>query len=381
MDRKEDSMNINKFIREHSHLSYEELAAHTGLKPEAVRKRYRSLGLPYKKENSQVDKDVVISKLVTLKRESDEKYKELLQKVQVLEKEVDAVHSFGAIESHNIVAQPHTQSEATAVVLASDFHCEETVLKEKVNGMNQYSLHVAKQRSDEFFANIVKLIKKEQQAITIKNLILWLGGDFISGSIHEELLENCSLRPMEAILFAQELIASGIRYLLDNTEVHITLPCSVGNHTRITDKVHISTEQGNSLEYFMYHNLAKQFNHEKRLTWIIAEGYHTYLKVYDKTLRFHHGHAMKYGGGVGGIYISVNKAIAQWNKVKWADLDLFGHFHQQRDGGNFLCNGSLIGYNTFSIVIKGDYEKPKQTFFLIDRNRGKTVVCPITLSH
>ena len=94
-------------------------------------------------------------------------------------------------------------------------------------------------------------------------------------------------------------------------------------------------------------------------------------------LRFHHGHGMKYGGGVGGIYIPINKAIAQWNKALRADLDVFGHWHQFRDGGNFICNGSIIGYNAYALRIKADYEEPKQAFFLMDKNRGKTIVAPI----
>ena len=119
------------------------------------------------------------------------------------------------------------------------------------------------------------------------------------------------------------------------------------------------------------------YRDEPRIKWIIPEGIHSYLDIYDTTIRFHHGHAVKYGGGVGGIYIPVNKAIAQWNKGRRADLDVFGHFHQLRDGGNFLCNGSLVGYNAFALSIKADYEPPKQALFLIDKKRGRTCTWPI----
>ena len=80
---------------------------------------------------------------------------------------------------------------------------------------------------------------------------------------------------------------------------------------------------------------------------------------------------------MGGIFIPANKAIAQWNKVQWADLDVFGHFHQMKDGGNFVSNGSLIGFNAYALSIKADYEHPKQAFFLIDRKRGRTITAPI----
>ena len=85
------------------------------------------------------------------------------------------------------------------------------------------------------------------------------------------------------------------------------------------------------------------------------------------------------GGGVGGIYIPTNKAIGQWNKGRNVDLDVFGHFHQARDGGNFICNGSIIGYNAFAVSIKADFEAPRQQLFLIDSKHGRTCTWPILM--
>ena len=47
------------------------------------------------------------------------------------------------------------------------------------------------------------------------------------------------------------------------------------------------------------------------------------------------------------------------------------------DGGNFISNGSLIGYNAFAVKIGASYEPPRQAFCLIDSKRGKTGVFPI----
>ena len=188
------------------------------------------------------------------------------------------------------------------------------------------------------------------------------------------------MRPMDATLECWRILSAGINYILDNTDVNLIIPCHSGNHARTTKKTHPSTESGNSLEYILYHGLASEFKDNKRVTFVIPTSYHSYIDVGGFMLRFHHGHAMRYSGGIGGIYISVNKAIAQWNKVQRADLDIFGHFHQLRDGGNFICNGSLIGWNEFANFIKADYEKPKQAFFLIDHERGeKTITAPIFL--
>jgi hypothetical protein len=105
----------------------------------------------------------------------------------------------------------------------------------------------------------------------------------------------------------------------------------------------------------------------------------TYVKVYNYSCRFHHGHALKYSGGIGGLFIPAFKAISQWNKSKHADWDFFGHFHQMKDGGNFISNGSLIGFNAYAVKIKADYEAPKQAFAIIDEERGLDVVRKITL--
>ena len=79
-----------------------------------------------------------------------------------------------------------------------------------------------------------------------------------------------------------------------------------------------------------------------------------------------------------GITIPVNKAIAGWNKAHTVDLDVFGHYHQRFDGGSFICNGSLIGYNAYAVSIKAGYEPPSQTCFLINRQfQAKTAVMPI----
>ena len=127
----------------------------------------------------------------------------------------------------------------------------------------------------------------------------------------------------------------------------------------------------------MYQHLAEKFMSEPRVKFIISEGAHSLVDIYDYKLRFLHGHDIKYYGGVGGITIPVNKAIAQWDKGHRVYLTCFGHFHQIFDGQNFVANGSMIGYNAFALSIKASPERPAQQLFIIDKKRGKTIVAPI----
>lgn len=293
---------------------------------------------------------------------------------------------------------PYTRGgkgEATAVAVASDWHIEEEVKPETCGGMNFYNLEESKRRAETFFRKLLYLIQLEQQNTKVNRLILALLGDFISGDIgHKDILLSTLLGPSQAILRCQDYLISGIQFLLNNSELEIVIPCHSGNHARMEKEQLIANESSYSLEYIMYNCMKLYFGAkgEKRVKFVIPEGYHSYQTVYDLTLRFHHGHSIRYGGGVGGITIPVNKKIAQWNKTKdarnapfyesikdsiaeWnlarpADIDVFGHFHQFMDGGNFVANGSLIGYSPYAISVGGSYEPPKQALFFVHSKYG-----------
>ena len=226
------------------------------------------------------------------------------------------------------------------------------------------------------FRNMLKLVKKEQQDTHISTLVLALLGDMISSNIHDELLESCEVPPVEAAIIAQSYLASGIQYLLDNSRLNLIIPCCVGNHSRITKDVHVSKEQGNSLEWMIYCNLAERFRSNKRVTFVLSKSYFTWVTVYDFPIRFHHGHAMKYGGGVGSISIPINKAIARYDLARTAYLDCFGHFHTPMNVDKFVSNGCLIGNTPYGKRM-GFTGRPQQQFFLIDKHYGKTGCFPI----
>lgn len=385
-----NSKKIDEMITGHADLSYDEIADIVGIKPDAVRSRYRRLGLPPKKVTSQnrtlspekeIERDVAVQSLTRKVKGTDAKYKLIQEQNEALRSQFEVLKVVGDKNHYEIpVRKGDTKNVVTAVAVASDWHIGETVHSDHINGMNEYNPDVAKKRIDKFFQNVVRLCQMFGKESKIDNLVLALLGDFINNQLREEAMENNSMLPMEEVIESWRLLTAGIEYILDNTDLHLIIPCHSGNHARVTRKVHWSTEAGNSLEYAMYHAISKEFAGNKRVEFIIPKSYHSYVDVAGFVIRFHHGHAIKYSGGIGGLFIGAYKGISQWQKARHADLDVFGHYHQSKDGGNFLCNGSLIGFNEYAVAIKADFEKPKQTFFLIDHKRKeKTVTTPIFL--
>lgn len=315
-----------------------------------------------------------------LKQERKEK-EELQERVRELS---DKLEFYSTIEdgivSHTIHPVKHKGSDATAIAVLSDIHVEERVSKGSVNNLNEYNLDIAKARIEKFFQKVLFLTEHERQITPIRTFILAILGDTIAGHIHDELVESNYMSPVQAILFIQEQLVSGIDFLLRHGNFEqIVIPCCYGNHGRTTKKPRHSTGAQNNFEWMMYKNMETHYQNNKKVKFVISSGYHCYLDVYKFVLRFHHGDAIRYQGGIGGLFIPANKAIGAWNRAKPAYLDIFGHYHQLMDGGSFISNGSVVGYNAFALSIKAAYEKPQQVFLVLDKDRGKTAVRPIFL--
>jgi len=353
-----------------------------GTSETSIKRLRRKYGIPRPFQEKEMTFSDVVEKTEKRKEESASK-KELritLDRIAELEKElaVKTVIAENSLRTYKILPTTSQGSEATAFLIASDWHIEEEVKPESVNGVNEYNLEISKERADRFFANGRRLISIARKDTKVDKVVLALLGDMITNNIHDELKEIALLTPALAILRCQEYIVSGINHLLEDKEIkELVVVCTTGNHGRITKDRRHATEQGNSLEHIMYHYIASEFRDNPKVKFVINESYHTYLDVYDSTIRFHHGHNIGYGGGIGGITIPINKKIDKWNTLRKVDLDVMGHFHQLFDGGRFIVNGSLIGYNAYALSIGASPEVPQQAFFLWFKGRGKTMNCPI----
>ena len=333
--------------------------------------------------------DVELEKVRAKQANRQAQIEVLTQRLLRAEKENAIFTELDKLTPQTIEVSPKAKtgvSESAAIMVWSDWHSEETVLPEQVSGKNEFNLAVFHERFWNLLRGNLAWFRINAAATTIKTIVLALLGDFITGSIHDDLMEGNQLQPAQAIHNVFSYLVKAIDYVLENTpkDVELIIPCHSGNHGRMTHEQRIATEAGNSLEYFMYLMLRDHFENNKRVKFIVQNGYHSYVSFFEGrfTARFHHGHQINYQGGVGGITIPVNKAIAQWNKARHADLDVFGHFHTKFDGGNFISNGALIGYSAYAVSIKGTYEEPSQQQFLINREySAKTAVMPVFVKN
>lgn len=265
--------------------------------------------------------------------------------------------------------RPHN---ATAVVLLSDWHCEERVDPATVNFQNRYDLQTCEMRVAELTERFCELLEHERQLVDIRRVVVWLGGDFLTGHIHEDCVEVAQLSPLNALRFAGGLIRGFIDTVADMAD-SVIVATNSGNHGRSNSgKLRIATELDHSFEQYLYTQMAAQET-RANVEWLVGGGYLNYVDLDGFLIRFHHGHAVRYSGnGVGGITIPVNKSIAQWDRARTADLTCFGHYHQFQwlRGSRYVANGSLIGHSAFATVVcKSSGEEPCQSMIVIDHGR------------
>ena len=301
-----------------------------------------------------------------------------LEESQAREEVLLATDAFELVKDLPAMRPVRGKPCATPVICCNDWHAEEKVDPDTISGLNKFDLRICKKRTDKLWEKAGYLINFYRNVATVQDGVLWIGGDMMSGAIHDELEESNFLGPTEAILFVMERVVEGIRFLLKEVKLkHIRVICNYGNHGRTTQKRRVSTSHLHSWEWLAYNQIAKVFEEDDRVTFQIPKGYHAYCKIQGWDVRFQHGDNVRYQGGVGGISIPVNKALAAWNKSKHADYDIFGHWHQYLNEWRWTSCGCLVGYNAFALSIKADFQPPTQTLIFFDKAKGKTAALPI----
>lgn len=304
--------------------------------------------------------------------------KHLLNELESREKQIETLSALKEAPPVSVVAKrgigEGKRRQCVPVMMISDLHVEEPVPPEKVNGLNEYNLDIAKRciaRCGEAFEWIT-----QDKRWDMRTGVLAILGDTYSGYIHAELEETSFLSPIKAVMWVQEELERLIRYILAHTELEkLIVPCKDGNHGRTTQKIRAATRTDNSLEWLMYKTLAARFDNEPRVQFIVEEGLYTYIDVYDETLGLTHGDQFQYQGGVGGLLIPVRRGLNEVRKYKPGTkrpiVYCMGHFHEEKDEDDVVINGSAIGMTPWSLSKGFKPENRAQHWFLVDSSRGK----------
>jgi hypothetical protein len=272
----------------------------------------------------------------------------------------------------------------TPCTIASDWHFGERVTLEETLGRNSYDIKEAHRRAGNFWDNVFWLRRAVQRdGVSADDHVLNLNGDMISGSIHSELIETNDVPLIEQVFEVARAIKPGLREL-SRTCRKVYVPCTHGNHARVTDKSRIKTGWANSLESILY-RILRDWSADvglDNIEWIIPRAENLQIDVHGWRLQAQHGTQIKSQGGIGGILVP----LTRWaTRSASANYYLFGHFHTACQFESVIVNGSLIGDSSYSTANAmggkaGKPRPPEQVNFLIDERRGLRRFDPVSVT-
>ncbi|OQB38604.1 MAG: hypothetical protein BWY09_01289 [Candidatus Hydrogenedentes bacterium ADurb.Bin179] len=278
---------------------------------------------------------------------------------------------------------PSHGTAGVPTLFLSDWHWGETVDPDQVFGLNQFDLEIAHARAQRVVERTIDLLKNHMVSKDYPGLVLALGGDFISGDIHEELTATNDQPVMPVVLDLYGVLIWAIETLQKEFQ-RVFIPCVSGNHARITRKIQSKNRGFNNFDWLLYNLLEKHFEGNRSITFQITSGEDLQYKVYNHRYRLTHGDQFRGGDGIIGPLGPVTRG--DFKKRTWAtqvgleyETLLLGHFHTFVAMDTIIQNGSLIGYNEFALRGNFKFSRPEQALWMTHPRRGITFRVPVQL--
>lgn len=266
----------------------------------------------------------------------------------------------------------------TVCTILSDTHFDEVVMPAEIGGINSYNRAIATARLQTYFEKVIEISRDYISHMDYDGLVLFLGGDLVSGDIHDELKETNEDTVLGTVVYWTTQLAAGIRLLQEYFgQVHV--PCVVGNHGRRTRKPRMKLRARDNFDWFIAIQLAALFAEDPNVTFDVADSTDTLVEVYSTRHLLTHGDQVKGGGGIGGIWPPIKRLQARKQVIVPHDVLVMGHWHQliQAATNGLIVNGSLKGYDEYASINNFAPEDPMQAYWIVTPEHGVTFQAPI----
>lgn len=320
-----------------------------------------------------LEENVEISKLKTQLRKVELEKKEILDEYEKKSKLFNLLNDIDKAEIKkqdypSFLQKETIKSDSTIPTLfLSDLHFDEIVYPEQINYINQYNREIAIKRLNYMVDSSINILTKHMK-LNYDGFVFALGGDLLSGNIHEELRENNEAPILDSILVLTDLLIHQIEKL-KKVFKKVFVPCVVGNHGRLDKKPRMKNKVIDNFEYILCKSIERHFSKDKDVSVIVSPSSDLNFEIYNTKFLLTHGDQFKGGNGIAGVFSPIMRGDAQKRKRNNAiqnnyDVLMIGHFHQLITTKNIIMNGSVKGYDEYSFNSNFSFENPQQALFL-----------------
>lgn len=282
-----------------------------------------------------------------------------------------------------------TSGPGVPSVLWSDWHWGEVVQPAQVAGINKFDLDIAHARAKMLVSRTIDLCFNHMVKPNYPGIVINLGGDMVSGDIHEELAESNEVKSMPTVLDITTRLIWMLEQMADRFE-RVFVPCVAGNHGRTTKKSPFKNRSFTNFDWQIYHLLQMHFKAkgDKRLVFMIPDGADAPYTVYNHRYLLTHGDNLGVKGGDGiigalGPILRGSFKISNANSSIGQPFDtlLMGHWHQYIPLRRVIVNGTLKGYDEYAMLaLRAGPEDPCQALWFTHPKRGITAHWAVKLT-
>lgn len=269
---------------------------------------------------------------------------------------------------------PKGKKRGTPTLFLSDLHWGERVYANQVGGVNTFDMPTARARLRTVTDTFLQMCFDELARPDYPGVIAALGGDLISGYIHEELKHHADGALTEQVIDVVEHLQVCLSTLADEFG-RVYVPCVVGNHGRLDRKPPAKNAVKENLEWLAYEFLRKFFQDDNRVTFTVATGLDLLYSVHGFRYLLTHGDQFKGGTGITGPLLPQMRGKQKKDMVYSAtnrkfDCMIMGHWHHARMLNEIIVNGSLVGYDEYAFKMNFGFQPPQQTMWITDPRHG-----------
>ena len=306
-----------------------------------------------------VDNDVLIEKARAESRVWHEKYQTMVRREALAQRLVsamqDSVQAITPLPLLPIVSSASTDHDQLAVALLSDLHIGEVVDPEETGGLAQYNMQIFNRRLALWTHKVIDLVTFRRSFVHVPELLIAGLGDWVSGSIHDELARTNEGHETSILSRGAYLVAQSFALLSPHFE-NIHFHGVVGNHGRMTKRPE-AKERWNNWDYLMYQLVALFCRDIENIHFHIPKSFYTVVDANGLRLLLIHGDNIKSYMSI--PFYGINRAISNFHDIlqnteHQFDGVLMGHFHSAADidkfAGPVLISSSFKGGDEFCFL-------------------------------
>lgn len=304
---------------------------------------------------------------------------------------VREIHGLAAAHEYRppgwlIEDRPGRSLTGVPVLFSSDWHLQEVVRKAEVGGVNEFDAEIAAQRVRNMVERTIDLCVHHMTNPSYPGIVYALGGDIITGNIHEELARTNDRTVMEGVLAAFDQNVWVIEQLAARFG-RVFVPGVPGNHGRSTLKPVMKGRVQTSYEWMLYCMLERHFKPYPEVRFYVPLTGDAHFNLYGHRFMLTHGDVLGVKGGDGIIGAlgpitrgRIKTAASEAQVGREFDTLMIGHYHTYMalPASGLIVNGALKGYDEYArLGLRARFQRAIQALFFVHPKHGITYNIPV----